>query len=808
MPDSEHSLPPVTVFILFHEKSSEGQWMADFLFRWLRLHRESGLRGDGTSVGLPVYYRSKLKKTGESWVVDPLLEPEKEALHTVVVVLADDHLTSDPHWQSGLEDMASALPPPQNKTGASDKGGSDSRHMILPVMLSRSLDALHFFADRDPLRVFDPSDPIPEADDENAVEAYNIRRGRRLRRGLTEALIRLLHGSVDERLRVFISHAKADGIDVAKRVYDGLASVSKLQPWFDSADLPWGVNPGKIMTLEAARSTGGMIVVLSDTYPNRPWCRHEAARARTPRRIRADRKYQLGGNERLYEVQPTVIVRVQGSDWTRTPPSITQAPMYSWPSKPSLPNLSDDEAAKDPSFATLIGGLERKAELDFTCREEDALGEVVDRLLLELLLARVLQLRVCHMPRPIETDIFRIYLNFLPDAWTLQHILKQERTRNALEFVYPGHGFLPIERKEINETVQALIPSPKTKPRLIPIDALDEDNDGEPSDGNGGLPESRLVGLSASGGDNDVRSAGIGMTHVNDLMVRMTQRLLQDGHRVAYGGTLNDMSNNLTKAVFEAAATFVDGNSFAEVNESASHPHPASDRLSRPPIVNYAAWPHTKYISTQVRGQQLGLCGFELIEPETFKNKRLSDPAFPSESHLEKKEALWASQALTRMRAKMADDCEVRILFSGSTFGWSGAIPGIVEELLAAYHGKTSRILLIGGFGGCTDYLVDYLIDEKASWPSAFDWDAQWRWWQACPNAEKRAKWQAGMNHKSRKEKLTDMRSQLETLRKDIHETSQQKLRLSEIAELRELATSSSTRLISKVAKILRELKD
>jgi hypothetical protein len=39
------------------------------------------------------------------------------------------------------------------------------------------------------------------------------------------------------RLEVFISHAKADGLKIAKALRDGFASVSQLEPWFDANGL-------------------------------------------------------------------------------------------------------------------------------------------------------------------------------------------------------------------------------------------------------------------------------------------------------------------------------------------------------------------------------------------------------------------------------------------------------------------------------------------------------------------------------------------------------------------------------------------
>jgi len=62
------------------------------------------------------------------------------------------------------------------------------------------------------------------------------------------------------------------------------------------------------------------------------------------------------------------------------------------------------------------------------------------------------------------------------------------------------------------------------------------------SDDNSG----KLIALSAGGMNDELAVHGIGLEHMEELMVRMAMRLLADGHRLSFGGTLGDPEKDLT----------------------------------------------------------------------------------------------------------------------------------------------------------------------------------------------------------------------------------------------------------------------
>ena len=64
--------------------------------------------------------------------------------------------------------------------------------------------------------------------------------------------------------------------------------------------------------------------------------------------------------------------------------------------------------------------------------------------------------------------------------------------------------------------------------------------------------------LSAGGDDKELARHGLGMEHVNEVMVRMSRQLLQSGHRLAYGGTLGVEKEELTENLIDAALGWLD----------------------------------------------------------------------------------------------------------------------------------------------------------------------------------------------------------------------------------------------------------
>jgi len=235
---------PLSIYVVFHPKCDESRSLAEGLFRWFRLQHDDG---EARDAGLPVWYRCRLGG-GSAKVVVPEIKYDEAHLN-VVVVLASDTLVRDPDWRRALDvGLVPEADDEENKT------------LLLPVAVDGSAYRLAFlFSERQAIRV---GRPRPEEEGEPERKVRLSRRLRLLRRAVTEVTARTLRrqGPTSEdahapsRLKVFISHAKRDGTQVAEEVRDSLAKHSQMEPWYDANELPPGFEWDHPIASAAAKS--------------------------------------------------------------------------------------------------------------------------------------------------------------------------------------------------------------------------------------------------------------------------------------------------------------------------------------------------------------------------------------------------------------------------------------------------------------------------------------------------------------------------------------------------------------------------
>ena len=81
------------------------------------------------------------------------------------------------------------------------------------------------------------------------------------------------------KVRIFLSHAKEDGLGITTAVRRHLHEVARLDDFFDAADIPDGTRFAEFIT-ESAGTLHALLAVQSDTYASREWCRLEILEAK------------------------------------------------------------------------------------------------------------------------------------------------------------------------------------------------------------------------------------------------------------------------------------------------------------------------------------------------------------------------------------------------------------------------------------------------------------------------------------------------------------------------------------------------
>ncbi|MFN5974659.1 MAG: toll/interleukin-1 receptor domain-containing protein, partial [Planctomyces sp.] len=281
----------LTVYIIHHPQSDDTREVCRRLQQWFRLSDSSGAQSD---AGLPVWYRRqvaplpKVRTTRTSpkttsleprFQFDPVID-WNAALLNVVILLVDQHFVASTEWRQATEHLLAKLNDP------------DRPPLILPVALHDSFYRLSpLYNNCNPIRLLDQPDPA----------AATVT----LRRLVSEAVSRRLRQtSADQnlpRLNVFLSHAKADGREIAERIRDSISHFSQMDAWYDANELALGGNWQQKIITAAANETAAMITVVTDKYSSRPWCRLEVEAARTPQPLDQS-------NLQIWKLQPAVAV--------------------------------------------------------------------------------------------------------------------------------------------------------------------------------------------------------------------------------------------------------------------------------------------------------------------------------------------------------------------------------------------------------------------------------------------------------------------------------------------------------------------
>ena len=120
-----------------------------------------------------------------------------------------------------------------------------------------------------------------------------------------DCLIRYMKDMPQDKLKLFISHAKRDGLVVAENLRNSLRSKTKLDSFFDKNDIIEGVNFEKQIKENVKSSL--LMVLDSDAYGTRQWCQKE---------ILCAKKYGV----------PIVVVDMHSDVITRTFPYMGNVP--------------------------------------------------------------------------------------------------------------------------------------------------------------------------------------------------------------------------------------------------------------------------------------------------------------------------------------------------------------------------------------------------------------------------------------------------------------------------------------------------
>ena len=408
---------PGRITVLWHQECAEGKELAAAIFRWFRGNPEDP--GE-VGRGIPVHYRCLPEDPPGLSITQGSDDDPGAAIPSlhIAVPLVDEHMVVDPDWRAYLAGEV-----------------TDRADLLVPVALEASAYQLPFSINRlNYLRL----DRAVDSGSWSWEQRTRVRRERLLSL-LAQVVARELPGwnmragrtEAPPRIKVFISHAKADGAHEAEILRSAILGSGQLQAFYDESDLPIGYPFERLLDDAAgggdSADTQAMVVVYSDTYPSRPWCQREVRLARKPRP-----SGDQDPGTRCWRVKPLVIAAALAGAETRMLSEAGQVPLIAWD-----PNRVD---------------------------------RIVDILLREILLLGYNERRGLDLLGAEGADPGRHAVNCVPDVYLAMEIAKAaagSENGTLTELLIPPPG-LPRDDRELLGRLM----SPGTDP--IPITTFDE----------------------------------------------------------------------------------------------------------------------------------------------------------------------------------------------------------------------------------------------------------------------------------------------------------------------------------------------
>lgn len=710
----------VTLYVVYHPDCKTAGILAGKLYEWFRLGYQTG---DTGSVSMPFWIRCQLHR--DKGGLDPEIEFDGASLN-IVILLSSHEMVLDPKWRHALLDL--------QKTVADNHESKSRTHEIelLPTVLDDSFYNLTpIYENHNPLRL-------------SHLETDELKMAV-LRRGVLEMTARTLYTNRDgtatgfRDLRVFLSHAKMDGASIAEKLRDGIRRFGQLTPWYDANEL--AISQGWAQTLDAAMNstTAGMVAVVTDAYPTRPWCRKELQTARTPWEIRLAPP-TFSPVSKVYALQPVIGVFSLGTSWTRGLATLEGVPRVGWSSAQPMESIEG----------------------------------IVDRLVLEMMLHQVRRKTALTMAQQAQ-DPNVMFLTWVPDGWTMAQLAKihQQTHRisvsqanpttsvsatKPLTIVYPGVELSPAEKDDLQIEVQAF----GDGTRLLSYQEWEEFRlRSSPTNQwrtvqHRKSPKPLLVALSAGGAERELAQHGLRGEHIDETMVRIVMRVLSAGHRLAFGGTLNDPQLTLSKQMINTTLRWANLKAL-DGDRSRSREYLKDPSLW--PLVNYSAFPYYNSLAPQQEAGWIGFCQIIRVPPKCKLNDEDSHAKFES-LELRRDLAKLNADALSRMR-KISTRCsDLRIVWGGKIKNAAGWMPGILEEV--GFSLKCRKpILILGALGGCARLIADFLITPGAKWPRELSLES-------CAEVSRDA-WLTSAERNHLQQRIESYKSLLQTYRDELH---------------------------------------
>jgi hypothetical protein len=243
---------PLSIYVVWHPHFLEGKKIANTLYSIFCRDVEKPL---SRGLGIPVFYRSKSFDK-----IPPIINPELSD-RNAIVLLIDQNFFIDEEFGLYTESLTEMV---------------DDNTRIFPVQLcDQATDFQHGISSFQFIRAY--KDVLTNSDNfdfsMNKIKTELLHDCARLLMNISPTWKDKAEHRIPSPVKLFLSHAKKDGLEIAKRFKAFVDSELKLDVIFDTVSIADGYTFEK--QIESLIEKSALIVFHTDEYSTREWCRIE-----------------------------------------------------------------------------------------------------------------------------------------------------------------------------------------------------------------------------------------------------------------------------------------------------------------------------------------------------------------------------------------------------------------------------------------------------------------------------------------------------------------------------------------------------
>lgn len=699
--------PTLDIFVVWHPKDEEGAIICDTLFNHYHSTPFSGLPENA----IEVYGRSHTPNTtnDSSNTIPPIFtsdgtigntnqkQTENAAEYSVVLLFIGEHLVrsslqTESEWHKYLTDAIKLQ----------DHSGKFNSHtLVLPILPTNLPDYSNSPVITRLLNLQGVS--------QGRVGASNYTHENRsaacegaLMRDIGQAIIQNLLGDVEkkEKLRIFVSHSRADIPDSDLDDIYPHGVVAKVKAWADKTKLGHHIHdlqsgePWDQKIREQVQS-GAVLMIRTENYSNREWTQWEileAKRFNTP----------IVCLDACTKTQP------QGSIIFDNVPRVTY---------PSDEEHCDARMVNELQSHAIIEALNLLVDICLKQHIWNHLFTSEKNSPIDTVWKYINQNKdsheeglhyITHIPQSPEPALIPTIIGSLPFPCSPE---------KNIWVIHPDPPLLPAEQDMITELCSLAGLNQTgihfTTPHSLFLDTTTIAGKGATPNSIYGMDVSGMtLGISASYAE-DLHSFGLRPLHIDSVIDTITKSLLLGGGRITFAGQPGVCSPNIALSLLDTAERTL---TLTRLKRQTSNLPNFGDPYSPTVVVNLTP-PNLANPSHESPSRNASYSGSIASYGEVTafnalagRNEAGSTEALSATSNEN------AAHHLTELRRNLPNLCDARLAISGKILpisetnpdGYRGAMPGIIEESL--YTLRAGKPLYVaGGFGGAGSLISDII---------------------------------------------------------------------------------------------------